>query len=92
MGQLQGKTMIKDIRCEAEEQIYTALRLKLNQFLDLASYNWMLDEPSGHSSSFVTDLIAFLKSTFEAFTNLPVSFFRIYHSFILYVLKHLLYL
>ena len=66
--------MLKDMRGEAEEQIYTALRLKLNQILDLASYYWMLDEPSGHSSSFVSDLIAFLKSTFEAFTNLPVRY------------------
>lgn len=65
--------MFKDIRGEAEEQIYIALRLKIDEFLDLAAYDWMLAEPQGTSSSYVTDLIAFLNSTFTAFTNLPVS-------------------
>lgn len=67
--------MFKDIRGEAEEQIYSALLRKLDEFLELANYDWMLVEPSGHSSSFVADLIAFLNSTFAAFTNLPVSSF-----------------
>lgn len=65
--------MFKDIRGEAEEQIYIALRLKIDEFLDLAAYDWMLAEPQGTSSSYVTDLIAFLNSTFTAFTNLPVN-------------------
>ncbi|KAF2354026.1 Exocyst complex component EXOC6/Sec15 [Trinorchestia longiramus] len=72
LGNLQAKAMFKDIRGEAEEQIYAALLHKLDEFLELSSYNWMLLEPSGHSSSFVADLIAFLNSTFAAFTNLPV--------------------
>ena len=65
--------MFKDIRGEAEEQIYAALQRKLDEFLELANYDWMLVEPEGQSSSFVADLIAFLNSTFTAFTNLPVS-------------------
>lgn len=73
LGRLQGKAMFKDIRGEAEEQIYIALILKIDEFLDLAAYDWMLAEPQGTSSSYVTDLIAFLNSTFTAFTNLPVS-------------------
>lgn len=76
LGRLQGKAMFKDIRCEAEEQIYIALRHKIDEFLDLAAYDWMLAEPRGTSSSYVTDLIAFLNSTFTAFTNLPVSLER----------------
>ncbi|XP_045135500.1 exocyst complex component 6B-like isoform X3 [Portunus trituberculatus] len=72
LGRLQGKAMFKDIRGEAEEQIYIALRLKIDEFLELASYDWMLAEPKGMSSSYVLDLIAFLTSTFTAFTNLPV--------------------
>nr|XP_045609242.1 exocyst complex component 6B-like [Procambarus clarkii] len=72
VGRLQGKAMFKDIRGEAEEQIYIALKHKIDEFLDLASYDWMLAEPQGTSSSYVTDLIAFLNSTFTAFTNLPV--------------------
>ncbi|KAB7498208.1 Exocyst complex component 6 [Armadillidium nasatum] len=72
MGQLQGKVIFKDIRGEAEEQIYTALRLKLDEILDLAAYDWMMAEPCGQSSSYITDLISFLKTTFDAFTNLQL--------------------
>ena len=72
-GHLQGRAMFKDIRGEAEEQIYTALHLKVDEFLELAAYDWMMAEPCGQSSSYVTDLIAFLNYTFSAFTNLPVS-------------------
>ncbi|XP_047735837.1 exocyst complex component 6B isoform X1 [Hyalella azteca] len=72
LGNLQAKAMFKDIRGEAEEQIYAALLRKLDEFLELANYDWMLLEPYGHSSSFVADLIAFLNSTFSSFTNLPV--------------------
>ncbi|KAK3881186.1 hypothetical protein Pcinc_011602 [Petrolisthes cinctipes] len=72
LGRLQGKAMFKDIRGEAEEQIYIALRLKIDEFLELASYDWMLAEPKGTPSSFVSDLIAFLNSTFTAFTNLSL--------------------
>ncbi|XP_076044364.1 exocyst complex component Sec15 [Oratosquilla oratoria] len=71
LGHLQGRAMFKDIRGEAEEQIYLALRQKLDEFLELAAYDWMLAEASGQSSSYVTDVIAFLHSTFMAFTNLP---------------------
>lgn len=42
------------------------------KFLLSANYDWLLNEPEGQASSYLTDLIAFLKSTFEAFTNLPV--------------------
>ena len=40
--------------------------------MELANYDWLLSEPSGHASSFLMDLIAFLQSTFQAFTNLKV--------------------
>ncbi|RWS16933.1 Exocyst complex component 6B-like protein [Dinothrombium tinctorium] len=69
---LQGKSMFKDARADAESQIYLQLNQKIDEFLELASYDWMLSEPSGMSSSYISDLIAFLKSTFQAFTNLPL--------------------
>ena len=58
----------------------------MNEFLELASYDWMLNEPQGKdnfikylchlslvgfASPWLMDLIAFLKSVFESFTNLP---------------------
>ena len=61
----------------------------MDQFLELASYDWMLSEPQGKKSAlsrlqtedgfyyaglasqWLMDLIAFLKSIFESFTNLP---------------------
>nr|CAG4645371.1 EOG090X01NK [Lynceus sp. MCZ IZ 141354] len=70
-SQLQGRAVFRDVRSDAEQQIYEALRKKLDEFLELAHYDWLLAEPSGHASSYLLDLIAFLQSTFQAFTNLP---------------------
>lgn len=63
--------MFKDARADAESQIYRKLNDKIDEFLSLASYDWSLTEPTGQASSFISDLIAWLKSTFQAFTNLP---------------------
>lgn len=58
-------------RAEAEMQVSAKLCLKLNDFFDeLESYDWMLADPIGHASPFVTDMIAFLQSTFQSFSYL----------------------
>lgn len=70
----QGQSaMFRVARDDAEHQICEKLRGKVGEFLELENYDWLLVEPKGHASSFVTDLIAFLQSTFLSFTNLPVS-------------------
>jgi len=71
VARLQARSMFKDIRAEAEEYIYRKLVSQMNEFLELASYDWMLSEPQGFASPWLMDLIAFLKSVFESFTNLP---------------------
>ncbi|KAF8770801.1 Exocyst complex component 6B like protein [Argiope bruennichi] len=63
---------LRDARADAESQIYERLNEKIDEFLELANYDWLLSEPEGQASSYLSDLIAFLKSTFEAFTNLPL--------------------
>lgn len=65
--------MFRVARDDAERQICEKLKQKLDEFLELENYDWLLVEPQGHASSFITDLIAFLKSIFLSFTNLPVS-------------------
>ncbi|XP_034233966.1 exocyst complex component 6 isoform X2 [Thrips palmi] len=68
----QGQSaMFRVARDDAEHQICDKLRGKVSEFLELENYDWLLVEPKGHASSFVTDLIAFLQSTFLSFTNLP---------------------
>ncbi|XP_043207003.1 exocyst complex component 6B-like [Amphibalanus amphitrite] len=68
---LLGRVMFKDIRAETEQQIYRQLQAKIDEFLELAAYDWLLPEPSGTASPFLVDLISFLEATFGAFTNLP---------------------
>ncbi|XP_044735709.1 exocyst complex component 6 isoform X2 [Chrysoperla carnea] len=63
--------MFRVAREDAERQICEKLRCKLDEFFDLENYDWLLVEPQGHASSFITDLIAFLQSIFQSFTNLP---------------------
>lgn len=57
-------------RNDAEHHMYDKMKLKLNAFLDLEDYDWMLVEPTGQASSFVTDLINFLRVVFNALRNL----------------------
>uniref|UniRef100_A0A674JUX9 Exocyst complex component n=1 Tax=Terrapene triunguis TaxID=2587831 RepID=A0A674JUX9_9SAUR len=68
---LYGTTTFKDARHAAEEEIYTNLNQKIDQFLQLADYDWMAAEPGSKASDYLVDLIAFLRSTFAVFTHLP---------------------
>ncbi|KAA8582724.1 hypothetical protein FQN60_006395, partial [Etheostoma spectabile] len=73
---LYGTSTFKDARHAAEEEIYTNLNAKIDQFLQLADYDWMAAGQGGgtlEASDYLVDLIAFLKSTFSVFTNLPQS-------------------
>uniref|UniRef100_A0A3B5AB59 Exocyst complex component n=1 Tax=Stegastes partitus TaxID=144197 RepID=A0A3B5AB59_9TELE len=73
---LYGTSTFKDARHAAEAEIYTSLNAKIDQFLQLADYDWMAAVQGGGAltaSDYLVDLIAFLKSTFSVFTNLPVS-------------------
>lgn len=62
----------QDARHAAEEEIYTNLNQKIDQFLQLADYDWMALEPGSRASDYLVDLIGFLRSTFAVFTHLPV--------------------
>ncbi|XP_071982494.1 exocyst complex component 6B isoform X2 [Engystomops pustulosus] len=68
---LYGLTTFKDARQAAEEEIYTNLNQKIDQFLQLADYDWMAAECAEQASDFLMDLVAFLNSTFAVFTHLP---------------------
>ncbi|XP_077444159.1 exocyst complex component 6B [Stigmatopora argus] len=71
---LYGTSTFKDARHAAEAEIYTGLNAKIDQFLQLADYDWMASLTGGTAptpSDYLLDLMAFLKSTFSVFTNLP---------------------
>uniref|UniRef100_A0A667ZCQ2 Exocyst complex component n=1 Tax=Myripristis murdjan TaxID=586833 RepID=A0A667ZCQ2_9TELE len=71
---LYGTSTFKDARHAAEAEIYTNLNAKIDQFLQLADYDWIAAVQGGGAltpSDYLIDLIAFLKSTFSVFTNLP---------------------
>lgn len=67
--------LLQDARHAAEAEIYTSLNAKIDQFLQLADYDWLVSAQGDNTeaSDYLIDLIAFLKSTFSVFTNLPVS-------------------
>lgn len=63
--------MFQTARAEAEMQVAAKLCSKLDDFFDeLENYDWLLGEPIGHASPFITDMIAFLQSTFQSFSYL----------------------
>jgi len=75
-AELQVKSMFKDARAEAEDQIYEKLKTKIDEAFELANYDWTLNEPQGRASDYIIDLVAFLQSVFLAFTNLPAKVAR----------------
>jgi len=72
IARLQGGSIFKDIRSEAEEEIHNKLESKIDEFIELANYDWSMSEAQGTSSTWLMDLIAFLTSVFKQFTNLPI--------------------
>ncbi|KAM3831540.1 LOW QUALITY PROTEIN: exocyst complex component 6B [Vipera latastei] len=68
---LYGMATFKDARHAAEEESYTNLNQKIDQFLQLADYDWTAAEAGPKASGYLVDLIAFLRSTFAVFTHLP---------------------
>ncbi|XP_050305936.1 exocyst complex component 6 isoform X2 [Anthonomus grandis grandis] len=69
-GQSQH-AMFRVAREDAVKQICEKLKQKLDECVELETYDWNLVEPKGHASSFISDIIAFLQTTFHSFTNLP---------------------
>ncbi|XP_018576689.1 exocyst complex component 6 [Anoplophora glabripennis] len=63
--------MFRVAREDAVRQICEKLKQKIDEFLELENYDWLLVEPKGHASSYISDLIAFLQTTFQSFTNIP---------------------
>ncbi|KFO29929.1 Exocyst complex component 6 [Fukomys damarensis] len=68
---LYGLSTFKDARHAAEGEIYTKLNQKIDEFVQLADYDWTLSEPDGRASGYLIDLINFLRSIFQVFTHLP---------------------
>ncbi|CAF1068476.1 unnamed protein product, partial [Rotaria sordida] len=60
-----------DIRSLVEDRIHDKLNDKIDQCLDITSYDWMMQEASGMASDYITTTIQFLENTFRAFTHLP---------------------
>ena len=65
--------IFQDARHAAEGEIYTKLNQKIDEFIQLADYEWSMAESDGRASGYLMDLINFLRSTFQVFTHLPVS-------------------
>ncbi|CAL1600211.1 unnamed protein product [Knipowitschia caucasica] len=68
---LYGLSTFKDARHAAEGEIYTKLNQKIDEFIQLADYDWGMAESEGRASGYLMDLINFLRSTFQVFTHLP---------------------
>lgn len=66
--QIHGKPAPKD--SDTEFQLVRKVNEQIDEFLSLANYDWTRAEASGQASSFILDLIAWLRSTFETFINL----------------------
>lgn len=79
----------KDTRHAAEGEIYTKLNQKIDEFIQLADYEWNMAESNGRASGYLMDLINFLRSTFQVFTHLPVSLMNIFVNVLMFFFSSL---
>ncbi|XP_030374442.1 exocyst complex component 6 [Scaptodrosophila lebanonensis] len=56
-------------RQDAEKQVAVRICSKVDEFFELSAYDWLLVEPPGIASAFITDMISYLKSTFDSFSH-----------------------
>jgi exocyst complex component 6 len=70
-GKLQGISIFRDLRHDAETLIYERLNTKINELLDLESFNWSMNELQGQASDYMKSLLSFLTSTLDSLSHLP---------------------
>ncbi|KAJ7392374.1 Exocyst complex component 6 [Desmophyllum pertusum] len=71
VSRVYGLSSFKDMRAEAEQQVYEGLNMKIEEFLELANYNWVPAKSRLHASSYLVDLLDYLHTTFLNFSALP---------------------
>ncbi|XP_073945592.1 exocyst complex component Sec15 [Choristoneura fumiferana] len=64
-------SMFQAARDDAEKQICDNLEKKVDEFLDLENYDWLLVEPTGQASAFVTDMLSYLSGVLTSLEQLP---------------------
>ncbi|CAB3229750.1 unnamed protein product [Arctia plantaginis] len=64
-------SMFQAARDDAEQQICDNLEKKVDEFLDLENYDWLLVEPTGQASAFVTDMLSYLSGVLTSLEQLP---------------------
>ncbi|CAG4937135.1 unnamed protein product [Parnassius apollo] len=64
-------SMFQSARDDAEQQICNNLEKKVDEFLDLENYDWLLVEPTGQASAFVTDMLSYLSGVLTSLEQLP---------------------
>lgn len=73
-GKLQGISVFKDLRSETEVKIYELLNKKIDELLDLESFNWLMTESQGRASDYMRSLLTFLKDILSTFNTIPVNY------------------
>lgn len=71
VSRVYGLSSFKDMRSEAEQQVYERLNMKIEEFLELANYNWVPSNSRSQASSYLVDLLDYLHTTFLNFSTLP---------------------
>ncbi|EDV20759.1 uncharacterized protein TRIADDRAFT_60734 [Trichoplax adhaerens] len=68
---LYGTSTFSDARQKAEDRIYILLNKKLDEFFDLANYDWTATEGRHRPSGYMDDLLAYLRDALSTLISLP---------------------
>ncbi len=74
-GVTQGNQAHAHLICWNDNTFWAPVRRRVTSWhwSFSATYDWTMVDAKGHASDHITSMILFLRSTFQSFTNLPVS-------------------
>ncbi|RUS18641.1 exocyst complex subunit Sec15-like-domain-containing protein [Endogone sp. FLAS-F59071] len=71
---LKATNVFRETRKKGEKRIFELVNMKIDEFLELADYDWMSEERNKNPSPYLQDLVTFLDSVINAtLLNLPQS-------------------
>ncbi|EDQ87312.1 uncharacterized protein MONBRDRAFT_27374 [Monosiga brevicollis MX1] len=73
---LHGADTLKDPRSAAEDGIFACLQGRIDQFLELAEFDWAPSAPKTTPSPHMFELLAYLTTTFAALRHMPTEVAR----------------
>ncbi|XP_004364698.2 exocyst complex component 6B [Capsaspora owczarzaki ATCC 30864] len=70
-GGIQGVVVFKQARSRAEDLVFSMVKAKMDDFIELADYNWLLLAKPTAASGYLEDMLSYLETMFRSVECFP---------------------